>query len=301
MGTSPASDAIDIAAATIPARMSPPTRVSVSIDPATLATEVVIAWAPLGVSQSGGSPVTAYRLRRNNGYGTSILEAFVTVADPGVLTYTFSSELLIGVTYKLVVAAVNDVHTSNQFDEDGSRFPLYSEPLELTVANLPAQVTGLLQPTDHYKEGTIRLRWSEPSTFATVGSRVSRYTVLKDVGSGVFYALADVSGSTLAYTDEGLVPGQAHSYMVRASNAIGDGPASAVLVATAGQEPGRVETLAITTQSSTSLVFSWDSARIASGGLPLTGYVVSTDDGDFVFDSLTPLAAPASSHTYAVV
>mgnify|MGYP002629113234 CR=1 FL=1 len=93
--------------------MAAPTRVAVLIDSATLATDVEIAWVALGTGESGGSPVTAYRLRRNNGYGTSIPEAYVEIADPTTLSHTFASELLIGVTYKMVIAAVNDVHISN--------------------------------------------------------------------------------------------------------------------------------------------------------------------------------------------
>jgi hypothetical protein len=299
-GVSPASDAIDITAATIPEKMAAPTRVAVVIDSATLATEVEIAWLELSAAQSGGAPVTGYRIRRNNGYGTSLQEAYVDIADPATLSHTFTAELLIGVTYEIVIAAVNDVVLSNSFELDGSAYPLYSEPLELTVANLPEQVTGLHQPTDNYRKGTIRLAWAVPSTFETVGNRVGSYTILKDVGSGVFYALAQVSGSTLEYTDTGLVPGQAYSYKVYASNVIGDGPESAVLTGTAGQEPGKVERLFIVTESSTSLVFGWDNELIEDGGLPITGYLVSMDGGDFVYDDISEVDAPADSFTYAV-
>jgi hypothetical protein len=60
-----------------------------------------------------------------------------------------------------------------------------------------------------------------------------------------------------------------------------------------------VPALAIALESSSSLVFSWDSSTIDDGGLPLTGYVVSKDDGDFEFDTVS-ISAPASSYTYAV-
>ena len=209
-------------------------RVNVVIDSATLETEVQIAWVALNTAQSGGTPVTGYRLRRNNGYGTSLLDSFVDIPDPATLAHTFTSELLIGVTYRIVIAAVNDVIVSNSFELDKSAFPLYSEPLEITIANIPAQVTGFHQPTDNYRKGTIRLAWSVPSTFETVGNRVTRYTILKDVGSGVFYTLAHVSGSTLEFTDTGLVEGQLYNYKVYATNAIGDGLESAVLTGTAG-------------------------------------------------------------------
>jgi len=47
---------------------------------------------------------------------------------------------------------------------------------------------------------------------------------MKDAGSGVFFAMTKVSGSTLEYIDIGLVDGAAYSYKVYASNVVGDGP-----------------------------------------------------------------------------
>ena len=55
-------------AATIPNKMAAPTRNSVIIDPVTQATTVTIDWVALDTSNSGGSPVTGYYIRRNNGY-----------------------------------------------------------------------------------------------------------------------------------------------------------------------------------------------------------------------------------------
>ena len=126
-GLSDPSDSIDIMAATIPAQMAAPSRIEVAIDSATLQTTVTIGWVALSPQQSGGSPVTAYRIRRNNGYDTSILEnTFIEVADPSQLTHTFEAELLIGVTYKVIIAAINDVYTLNAFTTDQSTELVYS-------------------------------------------------------------------------------------------------------------------------------------------------------------------------------
>ena len=73
-----------------------------------------------------------------------------------------------------------------------------------------------------------------------------------------------------------------------------------MLIGTAGQEPSIVDTLAIVTQSSTLLVFGWDPAQIYGGGLAITGYLVSMDEGDYVYDTITPAAASASTFSYAV-
>jgi titin len=136
-GPSPASASIAITAATIPGQLAAPTRTSVTIDPSTQATSVEIAWTTLGVAEAGGSPVTAYRLRKNEGYGTTVPDTDLGVAGAGTLSHTFT-DLLIGVTYQIVIAAVNDVHTSNAFTQDNSTSLVYSEPLEITVANIPA-------------------------------------------------------------------------------------------------------------------------------------------------------------------
>lgn len=181
------------------------------------------------------------------------MATLVEITDPTQLTYTYQDELLIGVTYKIIIAAVNAVHTGNAFVVDGSDTLNYSDELEITLANVPIQVTTLHQPTVGYKQGTIRLEWEAPSTFETVGNIISRYAILKDVGSGVFYVHANVTGfnltqrnDTLSFVDTGLVAGQQYNYKVLATNVIGDGPESAILTATAGEEPGIIDTLSIT-------------------------------------------------------
>lgn len=63
--------------------------------------------------------MTGYRIQRNHGYDTSISEStMIEIADPTQLTYTFEDtgdSLLLGVTYKVIIAALNDVYTSNSF------------------------------------------------------------------------------------------------------------------------------------------------------------------------------------------
>ena len=60
--------------------------------------------------------MTGYRIQRNHGYNTSILEStMIEIADPTQLSYTFEDQLLLGVTYKVIIAALNDVFTSNSF------------------------------------------------------------------------------------------------------------------------------------------------------------------------------------------
>jgi hypothetical protein len=159
-------------AATIPEQMAAPTRVEVVIDSTTLLTSADIAWvAPV---EEGGTSITGYRIQRNNGYGTAIdATTLVEITDPTTREYTYQDELLIGVTYKIIIAAVNDVHVSNPFSLDSSDTLNYSDELEITLANVPAQVTTLNQPTVGYEQGKIKLEWEAPSTFETVGSIIT--------------------------------------------------------------------------------------------------------------------------------
>lgn len=67
------------------------------------------------------------------------------------------------------------------------------------------------------------------------GSPLQHYTVMKDVGSGIFYPL--YQGIETAFTDDNLVAGQAYNYKVYATNAAGDGPMSAAIVTHAAELP----------------------------------------------------------------
>jgi hypothetical protein len=97
--------------------MQAPSRTGVLIDSSTLLTTVTIEWIAPTTEESGGSPVTGYRIQRNHGYDTSISEStMIEIADPTQLTYSYTSGgLLLGVTYKVIIAALNDVYTSNSF------------------------------------------------------------------------------------------------------------------------------------------------------------------------------------------
>ena len=86
------------------------------------------------------------------------------------------------------------------------------------------------------------MTWSSP---ATNGSPIKYYTLLKDVGSSIFYPL--YQGLSTSYNDTDLVEGEAYNYKIYATNGAGDGPSSVVTTGYAGEVPGIVEDLAIVT------------------------------------------------------
>lgn len=209
---------------------------------------------------------------------------------------------MLGATYQFVIAADNAVQSGgNTFPEDDSANLKYSDALEVTVANTPAIVGTPTRAAGSLVKGTVRMAWTAPSTVASVGSPIASYTIRKDAGAGAFYSLDTVSGSTLEYTDTGLVPTQSYSYQVYATNVAGDGPASATFTAIAGQEPGKAPQPKIVSQSKTTLVLEWDATLIVSGGPPITSYTLATDDGDYVYTFPGAITvASGTQHSYTV-
>lgn len=111
------------------------------------------------------------------------------------------------------------------------------------------------QKSYDYVKGTIKLLWSAP---AINGSPIKNYTVLRDVGSGIFYPLW--SGAETSFIDTNLVEGKSYNYKIYASNAAGDGPVSQPKVGYAGEIPGiiRQDQLYITKRSLTELSIAYD-------------------------------------------
>ncbi len=223
-GYSPAGPAITIIAATMPFKMTPPT-VSTIVPNDQLST-LEITWTT--PTENGGSAITGYYVQRNSGYGTSYIEPGTFVAV-GTNAYTFTN-LVEGATYLFRIAAVNTIYTTNKFFDDILNF---SEGTSHIVALAPDQVTVFSQRTADYEKGKVKLQWTAPNMN---GSPVKYYTLLKDVGSGIYYPL--YKGSDTSYTDEGLVEGQSYNYKVYATNAAGDGPVSTAIVTYAAEFPG---------------------------------------------------------------
>lgn len=75
-----------------------------------------------------------------------------------------------------------------------------------------------------------------------------------------------------------MIDGQSYNYKVHATNYIGDGPISSIVVGVAAEFPSAPYGFEIVTQTSTSLTFSY-SIPISDGGLAITSFEVEYDDG----------------------
>lgn len=105
-------------------------------------------------------------------------------------------------------------------------------------------MTIFSQQSYDYEKGKVKLFWQEP---LINGSPISSYTILKDIGSGVYYEI--YKGLGLSFVDSNLVDGQSYNYKIYATNGAGDGIESAILIGVAGELPGKVTSVSIVLQS----------------------------------------------------
>ncbi len=130
---------------------------------------------------------------------------------------------------------------------------------------LPGAPTGIsLTPAP----GSAQVAWSAPGSDG--GSAITSYTAIALPGGNS----CTWSSGPLACTVTGLSGGSAYTFTVRATNAVGTGPAlessSSVAIVTAPGAP----TGAVGTRGDGQAAVAW-SAPSSSGGLPITGYTAT--------------------------
>jgi hypothetical protein len=90
---------------------------------------------------------------------------------------------------------------------------------------VPSAPTGL---TATAGDGSVALTWQSPSSNG--GSAITGYNVYRATGSGSSAKLTSATGTS--FTDTTVANGTSYSYVVRAVNAVGEGPASSTATAT---------------------------------------------------------------------
>jgi fibronectin type 3 domain-containing protein len=206
-----------------------------------------LSWS---VPPSNGATITGYQVSRGTAPG-----AETPLATVSGTSYT-DSTVTAGPTYYYTVTAVNSV---------GSGAP--SNEAALTTATAPAATT--LAATGG--ANAITLTW--PAA-ADGGSPVTSYTISRGAFPGPGAVLATVSGSTLTFTDSAVTAGTAYSYTVAATNAVGTGPLSNQVSATAYTTPGAPTLTA--TGGANQVSLSWTAP--ATGGSPITAYWIYRGD-----------------------
>ena len=169
---------------------------------------VALTWtAP---TDNGGSAITSYEITYTSG-GTP-----TSIATGSTATSYTVPNLTNGTAYTFTVAATNVLGTGNVSNTAGPMTP------ELTprVPIAPTNLSGTPGST------SVALMWTAPSDNG--GSPITSYEV-KVYENGILQVVFTTSNANTSYTVTGLNTGTAYTFTVAATNAIGTGPASAVL------------------------------------------------------------------------
>ncbi|TET89695.1 MAG: hypothetical protein E3J35_08925 [Methanomassiliicoccales archaeon] len=212
---------------------------------------VTLTWMP--PSDSGGSPVTNFRIYRGMTPGGESL-----LAEVGNVQQFLDIGLTNGVTYYYRISAKNEVGEGAMSEE---------------VAATPAAILTVPSPPTRFSSSAgdhqITLTWAAPADNG--GSPITNYAIYRGSFSGGEAFLVEI-GNTLSFIDTNVTNGQIYSYRVSARNAIGEGQKSDSVSAVPMTVPGPPIGLAVT-EGDGRLTLTW-LPPIDNGGSPVTHYSV---------------------------
>ena len=242
-GTGPSSTAS--APATPASKPGAPTAVTAT---GSFNSYAVVNWtAP---PSDGGTPITNYTVTSSPGGFT---------CNSGTATTCTVTGLTNGTAYTFTVTATNALGTGPA--------SLPSAPVvPAATPGVPTAVTA----TSH-ANGNSLVSWTAPSS--TGGSPITSYTVTPNVGVPCVTA----NGSTTSCDIQGLTNGTTYTFTVFATNALGNGPASAPVSATPTTIPTAPLGVSATSFANTQSVVSW-TAPASNGGAAISGYTVTATD-----------------------
>jgi titin len=207
-----------------------------------------------------GTGITGYKIFRGTASGGEGTTAIQNVSGT-VLSYNDTS-VVPGLTYYYKVAAVNSVGTSPNSNEAVGTAPAPSAP------TAPVGLTAFAG------QGEIILNWSAP---ATVGTGITEYRIYRGTTAGGegTTPIASVTGTILTYTDAIILSGGSYTYVVKAVNSAGAGPASNEVAVTAQTVEGipSPPTFLTAAPGNGYVLLNW-TAPSNVGGSVITGYKV---------------------------
>jgi hypothetical protein len=251
--------------------------------------QATVAWQP--PIDDGGSTITQYTATSTPGSKTCMWTT-------GPLTCTVTG-LTNGTSYTFKVTATNSVGTGLPSSSSNAVTPTSSP--SATVPGAPQNVTAVAGNTK------AAVSWSAPASNG--GSAISSYVATSTPGSKT----CPWTTGPLTCTVSGLTNGTSYTFVVRATNSVGTGPASApsnAVTPTAGPAVIAPETVikpnATLGSSTIPLLIGWSASDLAG----ITKYQLqqSIDGGSFATVSLasptqtsiTLQRSPAHSYRYRV-
>ncbi len=237
--------------------------------------QVTVSWTAPVVT--GGTPITGYTV-------TSSPDG-VTCSSGAPTTTCVVTGLTNGVSYTFTVVATNAV---------GDSLPSNASP-STTPSVPPDAPTGATAAAGN-KAATVS--WTAPYDG---GVPITGYTVTASPGGRT------CSTSSTSCTVTGLTNGVTYTFTVTATNARGTSPASApsnaVIPATVPSAPFGVQVVPADQQ----VTVSW-TTPVSDGGLPITGYTVTSTPGGFTCSTVPPTTTcvvggltNGTSYTFRVV
>jgi fibronectin type 3 domain-containing protein len=215
--------------------------------------QINLGW--IAPSNTGGSPITGYKIERSTDGG-----ATWSISNTASTPYS-DTGLLSSTTYTYRVSAINSIGTSSPSNTASAT----------TLSPPPPAPTGLVATAASTAQ--INLSWGS-STGAT------GYNILRGTTTGGPYTQAGTS-TTALFSDTGLTPGTPYYYVVQATSSAGPSINSLEAAATTLSVVSSPPTgLTATTISSSQIKLSWTTPS-NTGGSPITGYKIerSTDGG----------------------
>ena len=227
-------------------------------------TELRLSWA--APVDSGGSPITGYRIERAVVRGGAWI---IHVASTGSATTTYLDTGLAPNTTRFY--RVRALNAQGHGDPSNVAEGTTNAARPGQPGNLRARATG---PT------SITLAWERPASDG--GERITGYTIRRSGSKdGPWITIVRNTGSTATtFTNTGLQPATSYWYQVAAINRVGPGQWSfQASTSTYAQAPGAPVGLTARAIGTSRIDLSWSAPR-NTGGAPILGYrIEASDDG----------------------
>lgn len=255
--------------------------------------------APESLSYTGGatSLTIAFTQPNTGGAGLTISNYSYSLNGGGYTSFGTANPYTItglssSTTYTIRLTATNGLGTSDP-----------SAPLTASTFSVPPAPTQLSSlPSKPAGVTTLRIIFLQNGDG---GSAITNYQYSTD--NGATYALAGTATSPVTITTQSgggsLVDQTTYQVLLKARNAIGDGPASAVLAARTSDVPAAPSSLSYVIVSGTAATVSFQ--QTSDGGSPITNYFYSINNGGSYTSTGTtsnsiPITGLTVGVTYAV-